>query len=258
MHTKLEYPKIYFMDELPQISAVMQDYLESIHRLQMQKRVVRVRDIAKDLGVKAPTVSEMLRLLTERGLVEHERYEDVRLSTEGARIAQQVHNRHRIICGFLTDVLCLDTETADRDACAIEHSLSPLTMDRVVAFMGYVYSNAEERSDYIRLFEEYAGRSPEVVEMQSAGSASRAVGVVSSLAAMQPGQEGTIGRMSDRGAVRKRLMEMGMVRGERVRFIRQAPLGDPIEIHIRGYNLSLRKSEAAAVEVLLDSGLPAS
>lgn len=256
LHEELGSPKIYCMDELCDLSAATQDYLESIYRLQMQKRVVRVRDIANELGVKAPTVSETLRLLGERGLVDHERYEDVRLSADGARIAQQVHNRHRILFGFLTDVLRLDAETAEKDACAIEHTLSPLTMYRLVAFMGYVYSNPEKRSDYIQVFEKHADRVPGAPEAKVGPSHSRAGVAVSSLAAMRPGQEGSIGCISEKGTIRKRLMEMGVVRGERVRFVREAPLGDPIEIHIRGYNLSLRKSEAAAVEVVLDPGPP--
>ena len=234
------------------LSRSMEDCLESIHRLQMQKRVVRVRDIANDLGVKAPTVSETLRLLGERGLVEHKRYEDVRLSSDGSKIAQEVHNRHRIICSFLIDVLRVDAETAEKDACAVEHSLSPRTMARLITFMGYLNSDPKQRAKSIRLFEEYADHIRQVTESQYRPPSAKADGKVLSLAEMQPGQEGIIRRIRERGPIRRRLMEMGVIRGEPVRFVREAPLGDPIEIHIRGYNLSLRKSEAAAVEILMD------
>lgn len=50
-------------------------------------------------------------------------------------------------------------------------------------------------------------------------------------------------------AVSQRLMEMGLIDGSTVEVVRTAPLGDPIELHLHGYNLSLRKSEAALVEV---------
>ncbi len=228
----------------------MQDYLEAVYRLQMQKRVIRVRDIAGELGLKAPTVSETLRLLGERGLVEHERYEDVRLSPKGARIAQQVHNRHRILCSFLTDVLGVDPETAEKDACAIEHNLSPIAMNRLVAFMGYVHS--EDPAHTIQLFQEYKKQQRDVFETRPVPVKPSADIEIRNLAEMKPGQEGEIRAVLETGAIRKRLMEMGVLRGERVRFIREAPLGDPIEIHIRGYNLSLRKAEASAVEVVLD------
>ena len=50
-------------------------------------------------------------------------------------------------------------------------------------------------------------------------------------------------------AVSQRLMEMGLIDGSTVEVVRIAPLGDPMELHLHGYNLSLRKSEAALVEV---------
>jgi DtxR family Mn-dependent transcriptional regulator len=244
------FPKISSMNELQDISPVMQDYLEAIYRLQLQKRVIRVRDIAGELGLKAPTVSENLRLLAERGLVEHERYEDVRLSPEGARVAQQVHNSHRILCSFLTDVLGVDAETAEKDACAIEHNVSAITMNRLAAFMGYVHS--EDPAHTIQLFEEYKKQQRDAFQTRPAPVKPSADMKICRLSEMKPGEEGEIRAVHETGPIRKRLMEMGVLRGERVRFIREAPLGDPIEIRIRGYNLSLRKSEASAVEVILD------
>ncbi len=249
---------IGYMSKLPEISRAMEDYLESIYRLQMQKRVVRVRDIASDIGVKAPTVSETLRLLNERGLVKHERYEDVQLSQDGSRIAQEVHNRHRIISGFLTDVLRVDPETAEKDACAIEHNLSRNTMARLITFMGYVNSDPEQRAKSIQLFEQYADHERQLTETLYRPSSAKVEGEILALSDMQPGQEGIVRRIRETGPIRRRLMEMGVIRGERVRFMREAPLGDPIEIHIRGYNLSLRKAEASAVEVLLDGEVPTS
>jgi len=60
------------------------------------------------------------------------------------------------------------------------------------------------------------------------------------------GQHGTIARI-DRSVVGHRLMEMGLVPGTRVGVVRQAPLGDPLDVSVRGYHLSLRKSEARGV-----------
>ena len=51
------------------------------------------------------------------------------------------------------------------------------------------------------------------------------------------------------GAVSKRLMEMGIVPGVKLRLVKAAPFGDPIEIRLRGYSLAVRKSEAEAIEV---------
>ena len=51
------------------------------------------------------------------------------------------------------------------------------------------------------------------------------------------------------GAVRRRIMDMGITRGVEIKVIKVAPLGDPLEITVRGYELSLRKADAAMIEV---------
>jgi ferrous iron transport protein A len=69
------------------------------------------------------------------------------------------------------------------------------------------------------------------------------------LTQLSPGEAGKIQRIEGEGAIRHRLQEMGLVRGTRLQFVRAAPLGDPIEIRVRGYHLTLRKQEAEAVIV---------
>lgn len=64
-----------------------------------------------------------------------------------------------------------------------------------------------------------------------------------------PGQKATIARIGGAGALRRRFVEMGIVRGEVIEIERSAPLGDPIEYLIKGYHLALRKEEAALIEV---------
>ncbi len=68
---------------------------------------------------------------------------------------------------------------------------------------------------------------------------------------LNPGQEGTVMSIGQRGPMRKRLMDMGVTPGIKVKVVKVAPLGDPIEINIRGYELSLRKNEAENIKVEL-------
>ncbi|MBN1827154.1 MAG: ferrous iron transport protein A [Candidatus Eisenbacteria bacterium] len=65
----------------------------------------------------------------------------------------------------------------------------------------------------------------------------------------KPGQTAVIVRVNGDGPVAQRLMELGLVEGARLRVLRVAPLGDPMQLEIQNYCLSLRKSEARAVEV---------
>ena len=64
-----------------------------------------------------------------------------------------------------------------------------------------------------------------------------------------PGAEATVSDVSGSTSLRKRLLEMGFVAGTRVRVVRFAPLGDPMEIVLHGYHISLRRSEARAILV---------
>lgn len=69
---------------------------------------------------------------------------------------------------------------------------------------------------------------------------------------LEMGQPANVVAVNGSGAVSKRLMEMGIVPGVRVRVVKAAPFGDPLEIRVRGYSLALRKNEAEAVEVSSD------
>jgi Fe2+ transport system protein FeoA len=68
---------------------------------------------------------------------------------------------------------------------------------------------------------------------------------------LRPGQKGIITRINGAVALRRRFIEMGIVKGETILMERHAPLGDPMEYFIKGYHLSLRKEEAGQIEITL-------
>lgn len=68
---------------------------------------------------------------------------------------------------------------------------------------------------------------------------------------LKPGQQGSVMSIGTTGPMKRRIMDMGVTPGVVVKVIKVAPLGDPIEINIRGYELSLRKEEAAQIEIKL-------
>ena len=70
-----------------------------------------------------------------------------------------------------------------------------------------------------------------------------------SLDKLEVGQHGIVVRIGGKGPVRRRMMDMGLVTGAEVKVVRVAPLGDPIEFEVKGYKLSLRKSEARNVNI---------
>lgn len=72
---------------------------------------------------------------------------------------------------------------------------------------------------------------------------------LSTLDQLKPGQKGAIVRVGSVGAVRRRMTEMGMVRGTPIEVVKFAPLGDPMEVKVKGYRLALRKVEAATITI---------
>ena len=66
---------------------------------------------------------------------------------------------------------------------------------------------------------------------------------------LRKGEKGRIVKIGGKGSVHRRLLDMGLVSGTDIELQRVAPLGDPIEIKVKGYNLSLRKEEAASIQV---------
>ena len=66
---------------------------------------------------------------------------------------------------------------------------------------------------------------------------------------MKPGQSGKVLSIGESGPLKRRIMDMGITPGVEVKVVKMAPLGDPVEIRIRGYELSLRREEAARIEV---------
>ena len=145
------------------LTSTMEDYLEAIFDLDKDKKVVRVRDIAKRLDVKMPTVTSMLRTLNNRGLVNYEKYEYVELTDTGADVGREMRRRHQMLFRFLTDILKIEVGIADDEACKMEHTLSVATLESLTDFMEFIQACPRAGDSWLRYFEEFRklGRKPE-------------------------------------------------------------------------------------------------
>lgn len=124
------------------LSPTHEMYLKVLYRLQVENDVGRVRDMAKGLGVTPSTVSAVLKKLEHAGLVLHDHYGMVRLTPAGTRVAQCVVRRFDIIKAFLMEVLKMDVESAEVDACMMEHAVSPGTVNRMESLAHLVNTGA--------------------------------------------------------------------------------------------------------------------
>ncbi len=136
-------------------TASMEDYLEAVAMLRSRGKAVRVKEISDALGVKMPSVTAALRKLSEEGLVEHERYGRVKLTVAGNRAARNVFHRHEVLRRFLTDVLDINPATARKDACRMEHSVSPATLERFSKFLAFVDACPEDMPPWLGNYQYY-------------------------------------------------------------------------------------------------------
>jgi DtxR family Mn-dependent transcriptional regulator len=113
-----------------------EEYLETILSLISKKgSPAKNKDIAKELGIAPATVTEMIQRLSEGGFVNHIPYRGVELTPKGMKKAMELQQWHNTICDFLSGVLHIDDVAADREACVLEHSISELVLESMVAYM---------------------------------------------------------------------------------------------------------------------------
>jgi DtxR family Mn-dependent transcriptional regulator len=119
------------------VSASLEDYLEAIYHVVEAKGAARAKDIVLRLGVHNSSVTQALRSLSEKDLINYAPYDVITLTTRGERIALDVVRRHTTLSEFLSKVLGLPEPEADEGACLMEHAISPMIMDRLVKFVEY-------------------------------------------------------------------------------------------------------------------------
>ncbi len=117
------------------LSASKQDYLETILDFTVDAGEVRSIDIARALGVSRASVNKSLTALRETGLIEHEHYGNVKLTEKGVKVARQVRARHNALKEFLLNVLKVTPETAENDACRMEHAISRETAAKLEEYL---------------------------------------------------------------------------------------------------------------------------
>src|SRR5580704_6286218 len=110
---------------LDPISASVQDYAKAVYALEVRKgSAVSTNELAERLGVTPGSVSAMVRKLSEVGLIEHEPYRGVRLTSQGRRVALEVLRHHRLLELFLSEELGMPWDRVHAEAEVLEHVLS--------------------------------------------------------------------------------------------------------------------------------------
>ena len=111
-----------------------EDYIESILMIKREKGAVRSIDIANHFGYSRPSISRAVGLLRKDNLVVVDDSGYIELTPKGMELAKNVYSRHRMLIRFL-EKLGVSPETAETDACRVEHILSEESMDRIRDFV---------------------------------------------------------------------------------------------------------------------------
>ncbi len=113
-----------------------ENYLETILILRERNGTVRSIDIANELGYAKPSVSRAVKLLVKKDVMVMEHSGELVLTEKGLEMANAIYERHKIISKFFVDILGVDKETADTDACRIEHVISEATFEKIKEYIG--------------------------------------------------------------------------------------------------------------------------
>ena len=140
------------MKKTRDLSASLEDYIEAIFHIVNEKHVARSKEIASRLEVSRASVTEALRALARKGLINYAPYEAITMTAKGRKIAKDVIYRHDALKRFFIEVLAIDRPVAEEAACRIEHAAPPEVIARMISFTQFMQCCPRGGEDLIKGF----------------------------------------------------------------------------------------------------------
>jgi Mn-dependent DtxR family transcriptional regulator len=211
-----------------ELTVALEGYLCAIAGLIERHKVARVKDIARERGVKPGSVSPAMARLEKLGLIRYRQREFIDLTPRGEAIARRAAGRRRILSRVLVDLLGMDPGAADREARAWERVLSDEAVGRLA-----------------RLVEPAAEGGP--IPKRPVGTRRQPRRV--SLAELPDGATGTVAAIDAPPKLGNRLLDLGIVPDALVRMDGRGGPGRPFTVSLSGFPVTLSATEARAVLV---------
>ena len=196
-------------------SPEIEEYLETLVRYEEAGKAPKVKEIASELKVSPSSVSEMFKKLSSKGLVQYERYGDVKLTRKGKRLGQDILRKHRFIEKFLM-FIGVKKDKIHREACVLEHALSDDVEKALRSKFSGCIGNIE---DVVPLIE------------------------------MKSGQKGKIVLVRGGCDSCKRLSDLGLTPGTEIEVSRTSSRAGPVELILRSSCLALGRGVASKIFV---------
>lgn len=217
-----------------EVTAVIEEYLEGIYKLQQKSGIARTSEIVKLLQVVPGTVTNTIERLEKEGLVVHEPYRGVKLTEEGHKIALSVIRRHRLLERLLTDILHVGWDKVHKAACGLEHGIT----EDIDPFLEKALGHPKTCPHGNPIPTKFGG----IIEEES-----------EPLTNLELGEGGVVVKITEEEPdLLRYLATLGLRPGAFLEVMEKAPLNDPITIKVAGVNRAVSRKMAAVIKVKKD------
>lgn len=233
------------------MSESVEEYLEAIYSYNERGELAKNQDLAERLRVSPPSVTQMIKKLSDEGLVTYESYRGVMLTGRGMARARVVVRKHRLLERFLHDGLGMGNEKVHEEACRMEHAIS----DEAAAALCESLNRPKTCPDDgkpIPACTIAAGDCSRCKEARERTGGVRRL--LTQLSHLRPGEAGVVAFVRETGSASRRIMDMGLTPGARVRVVNAAPFQGPVEVSVRNTSLALGRKLADKVYVEIENG----
>jgi DtxR family Mn-dependent transcriptional regulator len=217
-----------------EVTAVTEEYLESIYRLQQKSGVARTSEMVELLQVVPGTVTNTVERLEREGLVTHEPYKGVMLTEEGRKIALDVIRRHRLSERLLTDILNVGWDEAHKAACRLEHDITNNIVKNLEKALGHPTTCPHGNPIPTKCGSIFEEESQPITDLN-------------------PQEGGVIVKITEEEPdLLRYLATLGLRPGASMEVVEKAPFNGPITVKVAGANRALSRQVAAVIKVKKD------
>lgn len=214
------------------LTEAVEEYLEAIYKMSLEGPVIAAR-LAERMGVSPPTVADMLKRLSDKGLVSSSRRDGVKLSKKGLETAETMVRRHRLWERFLTDVLGLNWDEVHEEACRLEHAMSPQVEEKLADILGHPET------------------CPHGFPIPGTRGAKKRAREAKPLSMMSVGDEAVIERVTEEDSqLLQYLSSLGLLPEAKISIKEIAPFKGPMLVQVCGAQYALGQEVASKIMVM--------
>jgi len=214
-----------------QVSSSVEEYLETIYRLQEKDGRARTKELAEKMQVRLGTVTNTVEMLERDGFIVHKPYKGVTLTGSGRKIALNVIRRHRLVERLLTDILHMDWGKAHEAACRLEHHLNEDVVRPIGKILGHPKTCPHGNP--------IPTRCGGIIEENS-----------KPLLELKPLEQGTIIKVAEENCdLLQNLRSLGLVPGASVKVEKKTGSGGSVLVKLENLDQPLRREVASAIWV---------